>query len=78
MISIKKKNSSAEKRKMIIGIRGQDDLIYYPDSDAGNPKLKEKGFGEEAHGHNSHRFRFPGQRQWTDFLPNGDFSEADT
>lgn len=42
----------------------------------GNQKLKEKGFGEEAHGHNAIAGGFQGQRQWTDFLPNGDFSEA--
>ncbi len=42
----------------------------------GNPKLKDKGFGEEAMGHNALVSGFQGQRQWTDFLPNGDFSEA--
>lgn len=42
----------------------------------GNPYLKEKGFGEEAQGHNAIVSGFQGQRQWTDFLPNGDFSEA--
>jgi L-fucose isomerase len=42
----------------------------------GNPKLKEKGFGEEAFGHDALLSGFQGQRQWTDFLPNGDFSEA--
>ncbi len=42
----------------------------------GNPKLKEMGFGEEAMGHNALVSGFQGQRQWTDFLPNGDFSEA--
>ena len=42
----------------------------------GNPKLKEMGFKEEALGHNAIAAGFQGQRQWTDFLPNGDFSEA--
>ena len=42
----------------------------------GNPKLREKGFGEEAQGHHALVSGFQGQRQWTDFLPNGDFSEA--
>lgn len=42
----------------------------------GNDKLKEKGYGEEAFGHNAIVSGFQGQRQWTDFLPNGDFSEA--
>ena len=42
----------------------------------GNPKLAEMGFGEESLGHNAIASGFQGQRQWTDFLPNGDFSEA--
>jgi L-fucose isomerase len=42
----------------------------------GNPKLREAGFLEEALGHNAIASGFQGQRQWTDFMPNGDFSEA--
>jgi len=42
----------------------------------GNPKLRELGFAEEALGHNAIASGFQGQRQWTDFMPNGDFSEA--
>lgn len=42
----------------------------------GNPKLKEIGYGEESQGHDALVSGFQGQRQWTDFLPNGDFSEA--
>ncbi|MCG2462373.1 L-fucose isomerase [Flavobacteriaceae bacterium F89] len=42
----------------------------------GNPKLAKMGYGEEALGHNAIVSGFQGQRQWTDFLPNGDFSEA--
>jgi L-fucose isomerase len=42
----------------------------------GNPKLKAIGFGEEALGHNALAAGFQGQRQWTDFYPNGDFTEA--
>ena len=42
----------------------------------GNPKLKEMGFGEESLGHNAILGGFQGQRQWTDFYPNGDFAEA--
>ena len=42
----------------------------------GNPRLNEMGFGEEALGHNAIAGGFQGQRQWTDFLPDGDFSEA--
>ncbi len=42
----------------------------------GNPKLRELGFKEEAIGHNAIAAGFQGQRQWTDWKPNGDFSEA--
>ncbi|MEI6895993.1 MAG: L-fucose isomerase [Psychromonas sp.] len=42
----------------------------------GNPRLAELGFGEESHGHNAIVGGFQGQRHWTDYLPNGDFSEA--
>lgn len=42
----------------------------------GNEKLAEIGYKEEAMGHNAIAGGFQGQRQWTDFLPNGDFSEA--
>lgn len=42
----------------------------------GNPALAKKGFGEEAQGHNALISGFQGQRQWTDFMPNGDFLEA--
>jgi L-fucose isomerase len=42
----------------------------------GNPQLKEMGFGEEAKGRNAIAGGFQGQRQWTDFYPNGDFTEA--
>ncbi len=42
----------------------------------GNKKLNEMGFEEEALGHHALIGGFQGQRQWTDFLPNGDFTEA--
>jgi L-fucose/D-arabinose isomerase len=42
----------------------------------GNPRLAELGFGEEANGHNAIASGFQGQRQWTDFYPNGDFLET--
>ena len=42
----------------------------------GNPRLLELGFKEEAIGHNAIAAGFQGQRQWTDWKPNGDFSEA--
>jgi len=42
----------------------------------GNPRLAELGFAEEAQGHNAILSGFQGQRQWTDYQPNGDFLEA--
>jgi L-fucose isomerase len=42
----------------------------------GNDALVKIGYAEEAQGHNAIVSGFQGQRQWTDFLPNGDFPEA--
>lgn len=42
----------------------------------GNAALDKMGYGEESLGHNAIAGGFQGQRQWTDFLPDGDFSEA--
>lgn len=42
----------------------------------GNPKLDEMGWHEEALGRNGIYGGFQGQRMWTDWLPNGDFTEA--
>ena len=53
--------------KMTIIVR---DILY------GNPKLDEMGWHEEALGKNAIAGGFQGQRNWTDWLPNGDFTEA--
>ena len=53
--------------KMTIVVR---DILY------GNPKLSEMGWHEEALGKNAVAGGFQGQRQWTDWLPNADFTEA--
>jgi L-fucose isomerase len=50
--------------------------IIIRDLMVGNEKLKALGFKEESVGHNAIVSGFQGQRQWTDFKPNGDFSEA--
>jgi len=50
--------------------------LIFRDLMIGNPVLDKRGFGEEAMGHNAIVGGFQGQRQWTDFLPDGDFSEA--
>ena len=42
----------------------------------GNPQLAERGFGEEAQGHNAIAAGFQGQRHWTDWRANGDFMET--
>lgn len=42
----------------------------------GNPELAEIGWGEEALGKNAIAAGFQGQRAWTDWLPNADFTEA--
>ena len=41
----------------------------------GNESLEDE-YPEEAMGHNALVSGFQGQRQWTDYLPNGDFTEA--
>lgn len=50
-------------------------MVIIKDLMSGNPNLPEKG-EEEKVGHNAICAGFQGQRQWTDFYPNGDFSEA--
>ncbi len=50
--------------------------LIFRDLMIGNPKLKEAGFGEESFGRNAIAGGFQGQRQWTDYYPNGDFPEA--
>jgi L-fucose/D-arabinose isomerase len=50
--------------------------LIFRDLMIGNPELKKAGFGEEALGRNAIAGGFQGQRQWTDYYPNGDFSEA--
>ena len=42
----------------------------------GNAKLDDMGWHEEALGKNAIAGGFQGQRQWTDWLPNGDFTET--
>ncbi len=47
-----------------------NDILY------GNEKLGEMGWHEEALGKNAIAGGFQGQRNWTDWLPNADFTEA--
>ncbi len=50
-------------------------MIIIKDLMKGNKNLPE-GREEEMVGHNAIAAGFQGQRQWTDFYPNGDFAEA--
>ncbi|MDO4302359.1 MAG: L-fucose isomerase [Bacillota bacterium] len=50
--------------------------IIIKDIMQGNEKLAEKGFAEEALGRNAIFGGFQGQRMWTDYKPNADFTEA--
>ncbi len=42
----------------------------------GNPKLADMGWEEEALGRNGIMGGFQGQRMWSDWCPNGDFTES--
>ncbi|MBD5560774.1 MAG: L-fucose isomerase [Clostridia bacterium] len=42
----------------------------------GNENVRKKGWNEEGLGNNAIAAGFQGQRQWTDFMPNGDFMES--
>lgn len=42
----------------------------------GNERLESLGYPEQAGGHGAIAGGFQGQRQWTDYFPNGDFLEA--
>lgn len=53
--------------KMTIVVK---DILY------GNKKLDDMGWHEEALGKNAVAAGFQGQRNWTDWLPNADFTEA--
>ena len=50
-------------------------MVIIKDLMNGNPNLP-KGCEEEMVGHNAIAAGFQGQRQWTDFYPNGDFAES--
>lgn len=50
--------------------------IIIKDMMNGNEYLRNNGNNEEGLGHNAIVAGFQGQRQWTDYMPNGDFSET--
>lgn len=69
-----KRHTPAQKaeewdRSIQMALIGRDLMV-------GNPRLKDMGLAEEANGHHAILAGFQGQRQWTDFMPNGDFMET--
>ena len=65
-----REQKNAEWEKVVkMAMIGRDLMV-------GNTKLIEKGYREEGLGHNAILAGFQGQRQWTDYQPNGDFMEA--
>lgn len=71
---VKQQHSAAAKEKEWEYVAKMTMVIR--DLMIGNTALTKNGFGEEALGHNAIASGFQGQRQWTDYLPNGDFAEA--
>lgn len=64
---VKPEEDFAYVTKMTMVMR---DILY------GNPRLAELGWHEESLGKNAIAGGFQGQRSWTDWLPNADFTEA--
>lgn len=71
-----KENQADEKRKLEEWETVVKMTLICRDMMIGNQKLIEMGFREEGLGRNAIAGGFQGQRQWTDFQPNGDFTEA--
>jgi len=69
-------NRADERRKKEEWERVVKMTLICRDMMVGNPKLVEMGYREEGLGRNAIAGGFQGQRQWTDFQPNGDFTEA--
>ena len=67
------KNSEERKKDWTYSIKM---ALIMRDMMEGNPKLAEMGWHEESLGNNAIASGFQGQRQWTDFMPNGDFMES--
>ena len=67
-------HSAADKQKQWEFIAKM--TLVIKDVMLGNPVLEKMGFKEESHGRNAALGGFQGQRMWTDWLPNGDFTES--
>ena len=67
------KKTAAEKEEMWEFVVKM--MVIIKDMMNGNANLPE-GCEEEMVGHNAIAAGFQGQRQWTDFYPNGDFAES--
>ena len=59
-----------------LGVRGQNDHHHAGHPLRATPSWTQLGWHEEALGRNGVVGGFQGQRQWTDWLPNADFTEA--
>jgi L-fucose isomerase len=85
MAWVKKNCKEAEDRNEYSHTRMQKDAeweysvkmaMIMRDMMEGSEYLRNNGFNEEGLGNNAIAAGFQGQRQWTDFMPNGDFMEA--
>jgi L-fucose isomerase len=72
----KQANQVDQKRKNYEWEKVVKITLIMRDMMIGNPRLVEMGFREEGLGRNAIVAGFQGQRQWTDYMPNGDFMEA--
>lgn len=69
-------NTFSEEEKAVMWDKVIKMSIIMRDLMVGNDKLKELGYNEESLGHSATMAGFQGQREWTDYQPNGDFAEA--
>lgn len=72
-INLEKRSPEIKEKEWEIVIKM---TLIMRDMMIGNKKLAEMGYIEESVGNNAIVSGFQGQRQWTDFMPNGDFTEA--
>lgn len=70
-------NKAVDRKKMDLDWEAVVKMtLIFRDLMIGNNRLAKMGYGEEARGRNAIAAGFQGQRQWTNFYPTGDFTEA--
>lgn len=74
--NLKNKNAHSKKQKEQDWEFVVKMTLIIKDILMGNEKLKKKGWNEESFGRNAILGGFQGQRMWTDWQPNCDFTEA--